>query len=98
MEAPHIDDIIRNCIDYIFEHYDDDGSGCLDKEECFNFFMNQVKDFTQDIQETQSEDEEEDLAKKMEQFDQLYLKVDREGDGTIDKDEMFYFIKELLEL
>ena len=37
--APDIDDIIKNCIEEIWNQYDDDESGYLDKEECFNFII-----------------------------------------------------------
>ena len=32
-----IDDIVMKCIDEIWDKYDADESGYLDKEECFNF-------------------------------------------------------------
>ena len=31
--APDIDEVIKNCIDTIWDKYDDDDSGYLDKEE-----------------------------------------------------------------
>ena len=45
--APDIDDVIRQCIEQIFNQYDDDGSGSLNKDECFNFFMNSVDEYSQ---------------------------------------------------
>ena len=38
-KAPEIDDVIKNCIDSIWDKYDDDDSGYLDKQECFKFIM-----------------------------------------------------------
>ena len=36
-QAPDIDEVIKNCIETIWDKYDDDDSGYLDKEECFRF-------------------------------------------------------------
>ena len=37
--APEIDEVIMSCIDEIWNIYDDDQSGYLDKEGCFNFII-----------------------------------------------------------
>ena len=35
-----------NCIEAIWEKYDDDASGYLDKDECFKFIMESFRGFS----------------------------------------------------
>ena len=44
---PDSDEIIENCIDAIWDKYDVDQSGYLDKEECFIFMLESVSGFLQ---------------------------------------------------
>ena len=54
--APDIDDIIKNCIEEIWNQYDDDESGYLDKEECFRFIMESFQDLN-DINDSDDPDQ-----------------------------------------
>ena len=76
---------IRAIIDQIWEKYDDDNSGELDKDE--------TREFVQDI--IGNMDDEQSVFTD-EQFDSIFEIFDEDGSGTIDKDEMTNFIEELL--
>ena len=104
-KAPEIDEIIMSCIDEIWNQYDDDQSGYLDKEECFNFIINSFKGAANKEAEEKEENESDRSDNKLEnqihlqeQFEYFFSKVDKDGGGTISKDEMLYFIKELIEI
>lgn len=100
---PDVDDIIKGCIDSIWNKYDSDGSGYLDHEECFSFVMESVQGstgtlFTQNDDMLAQDDELENQEKFKRHFDQLYVKLDADGNGVISKEEMLYIIKEMIGL
>ena len=75
---------IQAVIDQIWDTYDDDKSGQLDKKE--------TKKFVQDtLGNLGSGDEFSDDA-----FDEVFGTFDKDGSGTVDKQEMVQFIKQLL--
>ena len=41
---PEIDEIIRNCVDSIFDTYDRLGYGYLDREQCYEFIQESMLD------------------------------------------------------
>ena len=104
--APEIDEVIMSCIDEIWNIYDDDQSGYLDKEECFNFIINSFKGAANKEAEEEKDDKSSDRSDNKlenmnhlrEQFEYFFLKVDEDGSGTISKDEMLCFIRELIEI
>lgn len=71
-------------IDQIWDQYDEDASGELDKEETRKFVtdmmgnMDGSGDFTEEA------------------FEELFTEFDKDGDGTIAKPEMSAFINQLL--
>ena len=71
-------------IDQIWETYDVDNSGALDKEE--------TKKFVQDTLGNIGSGEEF----SQEAFDELFATFDKDNSGTIDKPEIVIFIKHLL--
>eukprot|EP00976_Prorocentrum_cordatum_P086233 1186423-Prorocentrum_minimum.AAC.1 len=75
---------IQGAIDQIWETYDTDKSGALDREETKRF-----------VQETLGNlgcgDEFSDEA-----FNEMFATLDKDNSGTIGKNEMVTFIKELL--
>ncbi len=75
---------ISAIVDQIWERYDDDGSGGLDKEETRAF----VKDT---FGELCNDEEESEIA-----FDNLFDEFDADKSGAIEKNEMTDFIKRLL--
>ena len=42
--APSIDEILKTCLDAIWNKYDEDNSGYLDRAECKKFVMESIKD------------------------------------------------------
>ena len=76
-----LDEVIKNCVDDIWAIYDCDNSGYLDYDETRSFVKKTLEEFT-------NSDEfcEED-------FKQCFKEFDKDGSGTIEKDEMAEFIK-----
>ncbi len=75
---------IQGVIDQIWDKYDVDKSGALDKEE--------TKKFVQDtLGNLGSGDDFSDDA-----FDEVFKTFDKDNSGTIEKSEMVVFIKQLL--
>ena len=75
---------IQGVIDQIWDTYDVDKSGALDKEE--------TKKFVQDtLGNLGSGDEFSDEA-----FDEVFSTFDKDNSGTVEKNEMVVFIKQLL--
>ena len=75
---------IQGVIDQIWDTYDVDKSGALDKDE--------TKKFVQDtLGNLGSGDEFSNEA-----FDEVFSTFDKDNSGTIEKDEMVVFIKQLL--
>ena len=75
---------IQGVIDQIWDTYDVDKSGALDKEE--------TKKFVQDtLGNLGGGDEFSDEA-----FDEVFATFDKDGSGTVEKNEMVVFIKQLL--
>ena len=75
---------IKAVIDQIWDTYDADKSGALDKEE--------TKKFVQDtLGGLDSNDAFSDEA-----FDEVFATFDKDNSGTVEKDEMVGFIKQLL--
>ena len=79
-----INKVIEKCVNDIWDSYDDDGSGTLDKDECKQFVINTMKEaMGPEVVETFSDDD----------FDSAFSKVDLDGNGTIEKGEMVMFIR-----
>ena len=75
---------IEGVIDQIWETYDVDKSGALDKEE--------TKKFVQDtLGNLGSGDEFSDDA-----FEEVFKTFDKDNSGTVEKGEMVTFIKQLI--
>ena len=75
---------IAEVVESIWEIYDVDKSGDLDKEETRKF-----------CNDTMGEKDESGNTKGIsdEDFDEIFEKFDEDGSGTVDKDEMVAFIK-----
>ena len=75
---------IQGVIDQIWDTYDVDKSGALDKDE--------TKKFVQDtLGNLGSGDEFSEEA-----FSEVFATFDKDGSGTVEKNEMVVFIKQLL--
>ena len=99
--APSMDKIINHCIDQIWNLYDADNSGYLDREEAYRFVQESIK--SNDAEERDEKNPkkltflekekkaaEEDVTKK--QFEACFSAVDDDNNGSISKDEMLTFI------
>ena len=75
---------IQGVIDQIWETYDVDKSGALDKEETQKFVQDTLGNLG-------SGDEFSTEA-----FDEVFSTFDKDGSGTVEKNEMVVFIKQLL--
>ena len=79
-----MDKVLKDCVDEIWEHYDEDGNGTLDKSECKAFIMSAIEEMgVGPDNEVFNEND----------FEECFKKVDVDKNGTIDKEEMFKFIK-----
>ena len=75
---------IQGVIDQIWDTYDVDKSGALDKEE--------TKKFVQDTLGNLGSGDEF----SQEAFDEVFATFDKDNSGTVEKSEMVIFIKQLL--
>ena len=83
MSTPE-DQAIQGVIDQIWETYDVDKNGSLDKEE--------TKKFVQDTLGNLGSGDEF----SQEAFDEVFATFDKDKSGTVEKPEMVDFIKQLL--
>ena len=75
-QTSEIDAVISKCVDEIWEKYDKDNSGLLDKEETRRFVMDTLSDMADGASFADSD------------FDQCFAEFDKDGSGTIEKNEM----------
>merc|ERR1719401_2880709 len=85
LEATPEEQAIQGVIDQIWDTYDVDKSGELDKEE--------TKKFVQDTLGNLGSGDEF----SQEAFDEVFQTFDKDNSGTVEKAEMVVFIKQLLE-
>ena len=76
-------EIIQSCVDEIWEEYDTDGNGSLDKDEVRLF----IEETLLDLNDQEAIDEED--------FEKTFKEFDKDDSGTIDKTEMADFIKKI---
>ena len=74
--------VIAKCVQEIWTEYDKDNSGALDKAETRKF-----------MEKTLSEMNNDGGAISDDDFDQVFKEFDKNGDGTISREEMAAFIK-----
>ena len=84
-EADEINQIIAQAVNDIWDQYDTDKSGALDKAETRKFVSATL---TETGQGSFTEDE----------FNDCFASFDKNGDGSISKDEMVEFIKKVANL
>ena len=76
-----LDKVIMRCVDDIWQQYDQDNSGELDKEETRQFVFETLREMSDDCQFSH------------EDFEKCFQEFDADGSGTIEKEEMVVFIK-----
>ena len=81
-----IDQVIRKCVDEIWQKYDADGNGYLDKQETKQF----VKDTLHDMSDGDGFNDAD--------FEECFGEFDKDASGTIEKIEMVEFIKKVANL
>ena len=76
--------VIQKCVEDIWGEYDKDGSNTLDREECQRFIVT-----------TMTECMGPAVAQgfSVSDFNEAFDKFDLDGNGTIEKDEMVMFIR-----
>ena len=82
-ECSDIDMVIASCVDEIWEVFDDDNSGSLDKAETKKFIRSTLKDMSDG--NPLSDDD----------FEQCFKEFDEDGSGLIERVEMINFIKKV---
>ena len=83
---PTVDSIIGEAVDSIWQRYDKDNSGQLDREETMRFFRQTLIELG----------ETEDFDEKY--FDKAFEAFDKDGSGAISQLEMHIFIKQMVDL
>ena len=83
---PTVDSIIGEAVDSIWQKYDKDNSGQLDREETMRFFQKTLNE----LGETEEFDEK--------YFEEAFEAFDKDGSGTISQLEMHIFIKQMVDL
>ena len=78
-----LDTVISKCVDDIWDKFDTDKSGALDRSETKEF----IKKALHNIEENESFSEED--------FDACFKEFDRDGSGLIEKEEMTHFIMKI---
>ena len=92
-------EIIANSVDDIWDDFDDDGNGYLDKQECFKFIMESFLAVSPDADAADGDASKIDNNSHLkEQFEYFYQKVDVDGSGAVTKNEMLQFIKNMIEI
>ena len=81
-----VNQVIKRCVDDIWDEYDTDKNETLDKEECRAFVINTIKEFT-------GQECLDDYP--MDTFDSSFAQFDIDNNGTIDKSEMVRFIRKV---
>ena len=81
--------MLESIVDEIWEDYDKDGSGFLDKAEVMQF----LKDSAARLSEGFGGDQEVEVDE--ESFEEAFTAFDKDGSGTMAKGEMVNFMNEL---
>ena len=82
-----------NCIEKIWDQYDVDNSGYLDREETMAFIKESIKGGDLNNGE---ENQDKEMSEK--QFEACFRMIDEDDGGMITKEEMLDFIKMVTDL
>mgnify|MGYP001946875011 CR=1 FL=1 len=80
------DKLIKATIASIWDQYDTNGNGFLERDEAFKFIKQTMADIASEIQYSLSDEE----------CEAAFNTYDSDGSGQISKTEMHHFIKKLL--
>ena len=81
----NIDAAIAKVVEDIWDEYDKNNSGTLDKEETKLFVKKTLTDMSNGAGDDFSDED----------FEACFKEFDKDGNGTIEKDEMAVFIKKV---
>ena len=81
----NIDAVIKKCVDDIMKEYDTDNNGYLDKNEAKTFVEKTLGEMQADGAQGFSDDD----------FNACFNEFDKNGDGTIEREELAQFIKKV---
>ena len=84
MATVDVDAVIARCVQEIWDQYDTDKSNALDKTETRKFMEATLSEMTGVSGNISDED-----------FQQVFGEFDKNGDGTISREEMGAFIKKV---
>ena len=99
---PDDDDIIGECVKLIWNKYDPKGNGYLDREQCYRFLVESMSENQGEHHSGSLErdwrasydldyDNRDNISRK--EFEEIFSRIDKDGSGLIDKDEMLLFVK-----
>ena len=88
LEAPGIDEMLMTCIDKIWNKYDDDNNGYLDKEETRAFVIESIKGDPELNKMMKQDDESDDDLMDEKHFDHCFKLIDEDMSGVLTKKEM----------
>ena len=78
---------LKDAVDTLWEKYDADGNGTLDRVETRKFVLECIEDQGVDMSARDKSDIE---------FDEIFRSYDTDGNGTVSKDEMAAFIMRVM--
>ena len=81
-----MEDMIKQCVDDVWEIYDEDRGGSLDRDECKAFVLDMLQVLNENFDPDRFDD---DL------FDKQFRVFDLDRSGTLEKNEMAALIKNL---
>lgn len=100
---PEFDEVLALAIDEIWKLFDVDGDGVLDRDETRAFVDYSMKaqgEWQTDKEKKNNDDDSQQSDEELlsfEKFDEYFRKVDADGSGELDKEEMHSFLKDLIE-
>ena len=92
MDDP-VDEAMNTYVNNIWEMYDQDGNGELDRDEAKLFVKEMMSDIITSSPSHSGLRDDDDVDD--EGFEQIFRILDTDGSGTIDKEEMFNYLKNI---
>ena len=89
-----MDDVLGTCLEQIWQLYDTDKSGYIDRFECTEM----IQDILLEGNNLDQIDNDWDKGATQKEFEVYFNKIDSNGNGVISKTEMLWFLKDLTDL
>jgi hypothetical protein len=84
--ATDFDDILKGIVENVWDNYDTNRTGTLDKDHCRFFAKDLVREMTVSGINLKFEEQE---------YQDVFAEIDEDGSGTVDKDEAIELIKRI---